>query len=58
MQNPLFRHVDKDNACRVKDGREIITNPGAQLMDVEITDDENWIWNNIDGKNYLTNIRN
>jgi len=45
-----------DSACRVKSTKKIHPVLKAELKEVALPD--NWIWNNIDGVNYLTNLKN
>merc|ERR1711935_824641 len=49
--------VSKDAPCRVSNG---LPQPGHIINPLEPVDDlpEQWIWNSIEGTNYLTNIRN
>ena len=43
-------------ACRKKHSRPIQNKVAEPIPKVELPD--NWIWNNINGVNYLTNLRN
>jgi hypothetical protein len=48
--------INPDAPCRRKSSKPILGAPGEPLPDVNAPDQ--WIWNNIAGTNYLTNIRN
>jgi hypothetical protein len=45
-----------DSPCRVKSTKKIHPVLKSELKEVPLPD--NWIWNNIDGVNYLTNLKN
>lgn len=45
-----------DHPCRRKSARPIKPVLKSELKEVTLPDQ--WIWNNIDGANYLTNIKN
>merc|ERR1711935_218460 len=49
--------VSKDAPCRVSNG---LPQPGHIINPLEPVDDlpEQWIWNSVEGTNYLTNLRN
>ena len=49
--------VSKDAPCRVSNG---LPQPGNIITPLQPVDDlpEQWIWNNVEGVNYLTNLRN
>ncbi len=48
--------ISPDQACRKKHSTPITPVLKSELENV--TAPEQWIWNNIEGRNYLTNIRN
>jgi len=49
--------VSKESPCRVSNG---LPQPGNVITPLEPVEDlpEQWIWNNIEGVSYLTNLRN
>ena len=49
--------VSKDAPCRVSNG---LPQPGHVITPLEPVDDlpEQWLWNQVEGVNYLTNLRN
>jgi hypothetical protein len=54
---PKVRHVNPDEPCRKKHDKPIL---GASNWTLPPVNDvpETWIWNDVNGKNYLTNIKN
>ena len=56
-EKPRLKYVDPSMPCRRKSAVPILGNSDSSLT--AVTDvPENWIWNDIDGKSYLTNIKN
>lgn len=55
-EKPRLKFVDPSAPCRKKSSRPILSNALVPLEPV--TAPEQWIWNDIDGTSYLTNIRN
>ena len=45
-----------DAACRKKHGRPIKPVLKSELQNIDLP--ESWVWNNVNGVNYLTNMRN
>jgi hypothetical protein len=48
--------TNPDAPCRKKSSKPILASPGEPLPVVNAPDQ--WIWNNVESTNYLTNIRN
>jgi len=51
-----LRHVDPAHPCRKQRTGPIKTVVKSELQEVSLPD--TWIWNNVNGVNYLTNMRN
>ena len=54
---PRLRYIDPSAPCRKKSSRNIEGHSVKSLLAADNIP-ENWNWNNIEGVNYLTNIRN
>ena len=52
---PKLRRVSKDAPCHKTPAVKPVTNPGPALEDVDVPD--TWIWNDANGANLLTTIR-
>jgi cathepsin X len=57
IATPKLRRVSADAPCRVKNDKIKLTNTDEKLTPINGLP-ETWIWNNADGTNFLTNIRN
>jgi len=51
-----LKFIDPETPCRTNKGNHGPMNPGAPLEPIELP--ETHIWNNVDGVNYLTNLKN
>jgi hypothetical protein len=56
-QKPKVRLTNPDQPCRVKPNKPILGASNETLAPVKDVPDT-WIWNDVNGKNYLTNIKN
>ena len=57
-ETPKLRRVSKDKPCRVvpeKMGEPLIKTPLTHVSDEELP--AQWLWNNVNGTNFLTTIR-
>ncbi len=54
---PRLKYVDPSGPCRRKASTPVKHNVKSALEPVQDLPD-NWVWNDVNGMNYLTNIRN
>jgi hypothetical protein len=59
-QKKVLRHIDPDTPCfrKAKPGAKVLSHVREPLKAVDADLPLNYTWNNVNGVNYLTNVKN